>query len=165
MRHPEGSVMCTKNGFKLNRSLTGMWGQIMDSRNFRIRASLCLMLVLLPAVAAWAETEVTAASFGSSSNGDITITLNTSGDTPSVSVFSTENPARIILDLAETNSSVDSSPVSVGRGAVESFTTLAAGGRTRVMVDLSRSVSYDYSTDAGQVVLSIAGGGAARVAE
>jgi type IV pilus assembly protein PilQ len=140
-----------------------MWGQIMDSRVFGIRTSLCLLLALSP-FAAWADTEVTAASFNSSSNGDVTITLSTSGDTPNVSVFSTESPARIVLDMAETNSSIDSSPVAVGRGVVESFTTLAAGGRTRVMVDLSQSVSYDYSTDGGQVVLSISGGGSSGVA-
>jgi type IV pilus assembly protein PilQ len=149
--------MCTKNEFKLNRLLTGMWGQIMNSNFLGIRASLCLLLVLSPFAAAWAETEVTDASFTTSSNGDTTITLNTSGDTPSVSVFATESPARIVLDLADTNSSVDSSPVLVGQGSVESFTTLAAGGRTRVMVDLSRPVSYDYNADAGIVTLTIAG--------
>lgn len=156
--------MCNKNVFRMNRLLTGVWGQIMDSRNFRLRAGLCLLLVLAPVAAAWAETEVTAATFNSGSGGDVTITLSTQGDTPNVSVFATENPARIILDLADTNSSVNSAPVSVGRGAVESFTTLAAGGRTRVMVDLSRAVSYDYSADAGRVVLSIAGGGSSVAA-
>jgi type IV pilus assembly protein PilQ len=149
--------MRTTKGFRMNRSLTGMWGQIMDRRILSIRASLCLLLVLTPLVS-WAETEVTSASHSASGNGGVTITLNTSGDTPNVSVFSTESPPRIVLDMAETDSSVDSSPVVVGQGAVESYTTLAAGGRTRIMVDLSQSVSYDYDTEGGQVVLTIAGG-------
>jgi type IV pilus assembly protein PilQ len=72
-------------------------------------------------------------------------------------VFATESPARIILDLAETDSKVDAAPVSVGVGSVQKFTTLAAGGRTRVMVDLSKPVTYDYQSGNGQVVLSIAG--------
>jgi type IV pilus assembly protein PilQ len=143
----------------MNRSLTGIWGQIMDCRFFGIRASLCLLLVFLPVGAAWAETNVNGATYAVDSSGDITITLSTSGDTPNVSVFSTESPARIVLDLAETNSSVDAAPVSVGQGSVESFTTLAAGGRTRVLVDLSRPVNYDYSAEQGRVVLSIEGGG------
>ncbi len=158
MRQPEGIVMRTINGFRMNQSLTGIWGQNMESKIFGIRASLCLMLVFTP-LASWAETEVTSASHSVSGNGDITITLRTSGDKPSVSVFSTESPARIVLDLAETNSLVDSSPVVVGQGSVESYTTLAAGGRTRIMVDLTQPASYDYSAAAGQVVLSIAGGG------
>ena len=64
-----------------------------------------------------------------------TFTLTTSGDEPNVSVFATESPARIILDVADTNSQVDSATVSVGIGSVQTFTTLSAGGRTRLMVD------------------------------
>ncbi|MFT5138571.1 MAG: type IV pilus assembly protein PilQ [Lysobacterales bacterium] len=156
-QHIEGSVVRTTNVFRMNRSLTRIWGQIMDSRILSIRASLCLLLVLTPLVS-WAETEVTSASHSASGNGGVTITLNTSGDAPIVSVFSTESPPRIVLDMADTNSSVDSSPVVVGQGAVESYTTLAAGGRTRIMVDLSQVVSYDYNAEGGQVVLAIAGG-------
>ncbi len=138
----------------------GKRGRKMENRNFGLRIGLCLMLVLLPAAVALADTDITDASYRSV-GGDIVITLATSGDTPSVSVFATESPARIVLDMADTNSSVDSSPVSVGMGAVQSFTTLGAGGRTRLLVDLSRPVAYDYSADAGQVVLTIAAGGAA----
>ena len=158
MGHLERSVMRTKNVFRMNRPLTGIWGQIMDSRIFGIRASLCLMLVFSP-LAAWADTEVTSASHSTSANGDVIITLSTSGDKPNVSVFSTQSPARIVLDLAETNSTVNSAPVVVGRGLVESYTTLAAGGRTRIMVDLSASAQYDYRAEAGQVVLTISGSG------
>ncbi|MBT8072253.1 MAG: AMIN domain-containing protein, partial [Xanthomonadales bacterium] len=95
---------------------------------------LGLALVILPALTAWASSDVTAADYSSNAAGDVTITLSTAGDDPNVSVFATESPARIILDLADTNSQVDSGPVSVGVGAVQKFTTLAAGGRTRVMV-------------------------------
>lgn len=147
----------------MNGSMTGLWGQIMASKTLGTRVSLGLMLALLPFASALADTEVTAADFSAASNGEISIRLTTSGDTPTVSVFSTENPARIVLDLADTNSAVDPAPVSVGIGAVQSFTTLGAGGRTRVLVDLSSSVSFDYSADAGQVVLTIAGGKPASV--
>ncbi|NNL00165.1 MAG: type IV pilus secretin PilQ, partial [Xanthomonadales bacterium] len=120
---------------------------------------LGLALVILPALTAWASSDVTAADYSSNAAGDVTITLSTAGDDPNVSVFATESPARIILDLADTNSQVDSGPVSVGVGAVQKFTTLAAGGRTRVMVDLSMPVAYDYQSANGQVVLSISGSG------
>jgi type IV pilus assembly protein PilQ len=135
----------------------------MNFRKLGIRAGFGLLLAVLPAMAAWADTEVTAAQFSTTGGGDVTITLSTTGDTPAVSVFATEDPARIVLDLSNTTSSVDSAPVTVGGGAVQSFTTLGATDRTRLLVDLSRSVSYDYSADEGQVVLSISGDGA-RVA-
>ena len=156
--------MYSKNEFKLNRVLAGRWGQFMDSKKTGVRLGLGLTLLVLPAFSAWAATEVTAANYNSNAGGDVTITLSTAGDEPKVSVFATENPARIILDLAETNSQVDENPVSVGVGPVQTYTTLAAGGRTRVMVDLSNSVSYDYQYVNGNVVLSIAGGGAVAAA-
>ncbi len=59
--------------------------------------------------------------------------------------------------MADTNSQVDADPVSVGVGAVQKFTTLAAGGRTRVMVDLSKMITYDYRSGNGQVVLTMSG--------
>jgi type IV pilus assembly protein PilQ len=156
----EGTAMYSKNAFKLKRILAGRWGQFMDNRNTSVRLGLGLALLVLPALSAWATSDVTSADYSSTAAGDVVITLSTEGDEPKVSVFATENPARIILDLAETNSQVDESPVSVGIGSVQKFTTLAAGGRTRVMVDLSEMVSYDYQSGNGSVVLSITGDGA-----
>jgi len=151
--------MYNKYYSQLNRILAGRWGQFMDSKITGVRLGLGLALLVLPALSALAASEVTAARYSSSAGGDVTITLSTDGDEPVVSVFATENPARIILDLADTNSLVDDSPVSVGVGSVQTFTTLAAGGRTRMMVDLSSPVSYDYQYINGSVVLSIEGNG------
>ncbi len=151
--------MYSKKDIKLKRVLVGRWGQFMDSRKTGVRLALGLTLLVLPALSAWASTDVTAADYSSNAAGDVIITLSTGGDDPNVSVFATESPARIILDLADTSSQVDASPVSVGIGSVQKFTTLAAGGRTRVLVDLSKPVTYDYQSGNGQVVLTIAGSG------
>ena len=139
--------------------LTGRWGQFMDSRKTGVHLGLGLALLVLPALSAWASSDVTAADYSSNAAGDVVITLSTDGDEPNVSVFATESPARIVLDMADTNSQVDASPVSVGVGSVQKFTTIAAGGRTRVMVDLSKLVTYDYQFENGQVVLQISGDG------
>ena len=151
--------MHIKKDIDLKGILTGRWGQFMDSRRTGVHLGLALILLALPAFSAWAASDVTAANYSSNAAGDVVITLSTGGDDPTVSVFATESPARIILDLADTESQVDSSPVSVGIGAVQKFTTLAAGGRTRVMVDLSKLVTYDYQSANGQVVLTISGDG------
>ncbi len=151
--------MYSKNDSKLNWILAGRWGQFMDSKKTGVRLGLGLVLLVLPALSALAASEVTAARFSGGAGGYVTITLSTDGDEPKVSVFATENPARIILDLADTSSQVDNSPVSVGIGSVQTFTTLAAGGRTRVMVDLSNSVGYDYQYENGNVILTIMGNG------
>lgn len=151
--------MYSKKYFRSRWILIGRWGQFMDRKKTGVRLGLGLALLVLPAVSAWATSDVTAADYSSNATGDVIITLSTAGDDPKVSVFATQNPARIILDLADTKSHVDANPVSVGIGVVQKFTTLSAGGRTRVMVDLSRLVTYDYQSGNGQVVLSIAGDG------
>jgi type IV pilus assembly protein PilQ len=160
----EGTAMHSKKDIKLKGILTGRWGQSMDSRKTGVHLVLGLVLLVLPALSAWASSDVTAASYSSNASGDVVITLATGGDDPNVSVFATESPARIILDLADTDSQVDASPVSVGIGPVQKFTTLAAGGRTRVMVDLSKLVTYDYQSGNGQVVLTISGNGVGSTA-
>jgi type IV pilus assembly protein PilQ len=157
-RDLEGTAMQRKKDIKL-KVLTGRWGQFMDSRKTGVHLGLGLVLLVLPALSAWATSDVTAADYSSNAAGDVVITLSTDGDEPNVSVFATESPARIVLDMADTNSQVDANPVSIGVGAVQKFTTIAAGGRTRVMVDLSKLVTYDYQSGNGQVVLSIAGSG------
>jgi len=155
----EGTAMYRKKDLDFNGLLTRRREHLMEHRMSGVRIALLWALLVLPALSAWAATEVTAANYTTNSSGDVIITLLTDGDDPIVSVFATESPARIILDLADTNSNVGTSPVSVGIGSVQKFTTLGAGGRTRVMVDLSKPVAYDYQTRNGEVVLSIAGNG------
>ncbi len=156
--------MYSKNDSKLSQIPAGRWEQFMDRKKTGVRLGLMLALLILPVLSAWAASEVSAARYSSSAGGDVTITLSTEGDEPKVSVFATENPARIILDLADTISQVDERPVSIGVGSVQTFTTLAAGGRTRMIVDLSKPVSYDYQYVNGNIVLSIAGNGVASTA-
>jgi len=76
------------------------------------------------------------------------------------SVFTTSQPPRIVLELPDSSSSVASGQVQVGVGPVQSYMTLSAGGRTRLVVDLSRSTGYDVDVQGNQVVLSVDSGGA-----
>jgi len=120
-----------------------------------------LVLALAPMAVAFGATEVSSVSHSATSDGGVRIVLSTSGDTPDVSVFATESPARIVLDLADSTFSGSSESVSVGMGSVQQYSAVGAGGRTRLVVDMSRSANYDYSTAGGQVVLEIGGGSSA----
>jgi type IV pilus assembly protein PilQ len=125
---------------------------------------LVLILFTAPLSIAIADTSLTGIEHAQTADGDINLYLKTSGDVPQVSVFATENPARIVLDLADTENQAGSSPVFVGQGSVQQYSAIGAGGRTRLVVDLSSSSNYDYTAETGQVVLSIAGSGAAAAA-
>jgi type IV pilus assembly protein PilQ len=123
--------------------------------------ALCLALAMTPMTVVLAATNVTGIDHRGTPGGGVRIALSTSGDTPEVSVFSTESPARIVLDLADTQNQAGSDTVSVGLGSVQKYSAIEAGGKTRLVVDLSRSVTYEYNAESGQVVLEIAGEGAA----
>jgi type IV pilus assembly protein PilQ len=119
---------------------------------------LVLAFVVAPLATAFADTSVTDIDHAAGADGSVKITLQTTGDEPQVSVFATENPPRIVLDLADTQNNADSGDVMVGQGAVQKYSAMTASGRTRLVVDLSQSVAYDYSAGSGQVVLALAAG-------
>jgi type IV pilus assembly protein PilQ len=125
---------------------------------------LVLILIIAPVMAAQAATSLMGVEHAQSSDGEVKIYLKTSGDEPQVSVFATESPARIVLDLADTENQAGSNPVFVGQGAVQQYSAMGAGGRTRLVVDLSTASAYDYSAEAGQVVLTVMGSGAVSAA-
>jgi len=76
-------------------------------------------------------------------------------------VFTTDQPPRIVLEIPDSETSVRAGQVPVGIGPVRSYMALSAGGRTRLVVDLSRSVGYDVEVQDKQVVLSVDSGGVA----
>jgi len=132
-----------------------------DMRHFGkgLLKGLALMFAMA-SLAAFADTSVTSVEHAKTADGGVRIALHTIGYVPHVSVFATENPARIVLDWADTDSQAASSPVFVGQGIVQQYTATGAGGRTRLVVDLSQAGSYDYAANPGEVVLTISGGGA-----
>ena len=76
-------------------------------------------------------------------------------------VFTTDQPPRIVLELQGASSSVAAAQVPVGIGPVRSYMALSSGDRTRLVVDLSRSAGYQVGVEGNQVVLSIDAGGSA----
>jgi type IV pilus assembly protein PilQ len=121
---------------------------------------LAIMLAVAPLAAVFGATSVSDIDHASTADGAVKIMLATSGDTPQVSVFATESPPRIVLDLADTENNAGSDAVTVSAGAVQQYTAVGAGGRTRLVVDLNTAANYDYTAEDGRVVLTIAGSGA-----
>lgn len=93
-----------------------------------------------------------------SGDGQIRFVLETDSAPPDPTVFVTEQPPRIVLELPGTSTRLRGDRVSVGVGPAQSYMALSAGGRTRLVVDLSRSVGYDVSVDSNRVTLSLDAG-------
>ena len=99
-----------------------------------------------------------------SSEGGVEFILTLDGAPPEPAVFVTDQPARLVLELPGTESSVSTGRVPVGIGVAQSYTALSAGGRTRLVVDLSRTTPHEVNVSGSQVILSLGGSGSAVAA-
>jgi type IV pilus assembly protein PilQ len=96
-----------------------------------------------------------------SGDGEVRFVISTNAPPPNPTVFLTEQPPRIVLEIPETSTRLRGERVSVGMGPAQSYMAMSAGGRTRLVVDLSRAAPYDVSVSGNQVLLTIGMGAAA----
>jgi len=73
-------------------------------------------------------------------------------------IFSTENPARIALDFADTKLAVKNRAVNVGTGATKTITAVEAGNRSRVVIDLFRASGYETRMEDNTLVVRVSNG-------
>ena len=71
------------------------------------------------------------------------------------SSFTVDTPPRIALDFPNTRSLLASKSQTIGIGAARSLITIEAGGRTRVVVNLTRMVRYETKIEGKEVVLTL----------
>ncbi len=140
----------------------------MTKKTARARYTTALALALMLG-GAWAEAAPAAngptlqeISSASLPGGKVQIKLRHSAPPPAPLSFTIDNPARIVLDFADTAHSLAQSSQSVGIGAVRSVSVASAKGRTRVVLNLDQLVPYETRTDGNDVYLTLdASGGAA----
>jgi len=69
--------------------------------------------------------------------------------------FTIDEPARIALDFADTINGLKQRNFQVGIGNMQSIISAAASGRTRVVLNLSRSTEYSTSITGHQLTLTL----------
>jgi len=115
---------------------------------------LALLLALLPASAAWANT-LEEISYSVLSGGRIQVVLRTSDPVGEVSNFATDNPARIAIDLPGTRSGLDFKTKSIASGIARSVTAIEAGDKTRVVLSLLNKAPYEVRTQGNEVLVVV----------
>ncbi len=70
--------------------------------------------------------------------------------------FTIDNPARIVVDFPNTSLNVAEKNQAIGIGAAHSASLVEAAGRTRVVLNLVKSVGYDMSVQGNTVTLTLA---------
>jgi len=125
--------------------------------------AIALLIGLFWMVSMAQATELTDIQVESGS-GEVRFVLDLDGEPGNPSVFTTEQPTRIVLELPDTESRLDASRVPVGAGPARSYTAVSAGGRTRMVVDMARSAPYEVQVSGNRVILAIESGGAGTTA-
>ena len=123
-------------------------------------AVLAAMSLLGSAIAgqAHAENVLQDVTYTALPGGKVDVTLKFNGPAVAPQAFSTETPPSIAFDFADTRNAVGKKRIDIGTGAASSVSTLEAGGRTRVVVDLFRSAGYQTRVAGNDVVVSINNG-------
>jgi type IV pilus assembly protein PilQ len=128
------------------------------------QASRCLSVGLLILGAAWANAAAAASttlkdiSYDTLPGGRVELHLSFSqGPVPEPKIFTTGNPPRIAIDFADTDNAAPRH-LDIGKGTTNGVSAIAAGGRTRVIVELQRESSYRTHVDGNSLSLIISNG-------
>ena len=92
----------------------------------------------------------------------VRIVMTMSGAAQEPTAFTTDNPARIAFDFADTASRADRSQ-SIGVGVIRSVSAVEAQGRTRVVINLAASAPYETSVSGNEVIVVVGGTGSGKV--
>ncbi len=78
--------------------------------------------------------------------------------TASPNTFAVSNPARIALDLPNTENGLGRGTIDIGEGDVRSLSIVEAANRTRVVVNLARTMNYTTKIEGNTLVLTVDAG-------
>ena len=83
------------------------------------------------------------------------IALTMSGPAKAPKSFTIDNPARIALDLPDTANDLNEKRVSFSAGLLQNVSTVEAGGRTRVVLNLTALTPYTTSVRGNQLLVTL----------
>ncbi len=94
-------------------------------------------------------------SFSSLSGDRVEVTLSFDGQPPEPTGYTIERPARIAVDLRDTNSGLDSRNISLGGGNAQSMTVVETKDRTRLIFNLAELAPYETVRTQNSLVVTI----------
>ncbi len=142
-----------------------MTNQIQSVRGRVMRhASRYMLMGLLIAGATWASAAMAATttlkniSYDALPGGSVELHMDFGdGPVPQPKIFTTGNPPRIAVDFADTDNAAPRH-LDIGKGSTSGVSAVAAGGRTRVVVELMRESSYRSRVEGNSLVLTVNNG-------
>ncbi len=121
-------------------------------------AWLIALFGALFAANALAESVLQDITYTPLSGGKVQIIMKFAGPVGEPQIFTTENPARIAIDMANTRNGMSQRRIEVNSGATSAVSAVEAAGRTRVVVDLFHSSTYATKVEGNNLVLTVNNG-------
>jgi type IV pilus assembly protein PilQ len=104
-----------------------------------------------------AGTNLKDVTFTSLPGDSVQMRLTFSGAASNPGSFTITNPARIVLDFANTGSALDWKNKNIGIGFAKSITAVEAGDRTRVILNLVQLIPFESEVSGNNVIVTLAG--------
>jgi type IV pilus assembly protein PilQ len=126
-------------------------------------ASRCLLTVMVLGAATWASAAAAASTlqnitYKNLPGGRVEVRMNfDTNQVPQPNIFTTETPPRIAIDFPDTTNDA-ARHQDIGVGTTTGVSAIAAGGRTRVVVELMQPSSYKSSVQGNSLVLVVNNG-------
>jgi len=83
------------------------------------------------------------------------LALTLSGPAEKPRAFTIDNPARIALDLPDTSNELAERNMRISSGLLQNVTTVEAGGRTRVVINLTSMTPYQTAVRGNQLLVTL----------
>ncbi len=141
----------------------------MNFHNIVISRAARMMLALVVAAASsvtWAQANTIEAIDVSPQAGDkiiIKVTLREAPANPPAG-FTVTNPPRIAFDFPDTGNALGRTAQEVGEGDLRRINVVQGAGRTRMVLELAKTLSYDMQIEGKSLLITLQAAGAATVA-
>ena len=124
-----------------------------------------LLLSTVSTGAAAEENAITEINYSSLPGDQVQIRMSLESLASEPGSFTIDSPARIAFDFPNTKVKLPSRSQNIGIGVARSINAVEAGGRTRVVLNLSRLVTYSTHVEGNDVVVTLGGTTSSRVAK
>jgi type IV pilus assembly protein PilQ len=124
----------------------------------RLGAAFAAVALLLSAPLAWSQARnaVESINFSSVQGGKIVVKVGLREPLAAVPQgFAVTNPPRIAIDLPDTVNALGRNQVDAGEGDLKSISVVQTANRTRLVMNLTRNLTYSQAIDGKQLLVTI----------
>ena len=133
---------------------------------FWLTFSLVSSLVCSQSWAAEPVNKIEKISFANLTNGKVTVTITTAEPVTQVPAsFTLDKPARIALDFPKMSNGLGKSKLTAEQGGLASVSLAEAKGRTRVLLNLTKKMTYSSQLNGKEIVINLQENSAGAQAE